>query len=98
MGSRSDYECATPAYSWTSCRRKQDALQMASISRKENSRRKREKVRRVTDKEPIVGVPAVAVAEPVEVRVPIAPIAVDVTNRDASCVAPSISPAKATAS
>src|SRR3989344_1038707 len=36
----------------------------------------------VADKEPIVGVPAAAVAEPAEARVPHAPIAVDETNRD----------------
>lgn len=60
-----------------------------------NSRRKREKVRRVSDEENVLGVPAIVVAEPVDVRVPIT-VAVDVANRDASCAAPSIAPAKVT--
>lgn len=68
---------------------------MESVCRKENSRGcKREKVRLVSDEEAIVGVPAIAVVERVDVRVPIALIAIDIANRDASCIAPSITPSK----
>ena len=66
---------------------------MESVFGKENSRgREREKVRPVSDEETIVGVPAIAVAERVDVRVPIALIAIDVANRDAMCAAPSMTP------
>ena len=66
---------------------------MAVVSGKENFReRRRKKVKLVSDEEPIVGVPAIVVVEPVDVRVPIALIAIDVANRDATCRAPSLTP------
>ena len=69
---------------------------MESVFRKENSRRwEREKVRPVSDEETVVSVPAIAVVERVHVRVPIALVAIDVANRDASCDTPSITPFQA---
>ena len=93
-----DNKRATRANKRTVDRREQDARRMALVSGKENSRGKREKVRRVADEEPIVGVPAIAVVEPVDVRVPLAPVAIDVADRDASCAAPSVTQANATTS
>lgn len=50
----------------------------------------------VSDEKPVVRVPAIVVVESVDVGVPIATIAVNVANRDASCAAPSIAQANAT--
>lgn len=52
----------------------------------------------VAEEKPIVSIPAVVVAKPVDVRVPIALIAIDVANRDTSCAAPSVTQANATTS
>ena len=66
---------------------------MAIIFRKENSRGyKQEKVGLVSDEDAIVGVPAIAVVEPVDVRIPARIVAIQVRDRDAMCAAPSMTP------
>ena len=44
----------------------------------------------VAEQETVVGIPPVAVVEPVDVGVPPAIVAVDVENRDALCRVPSV--------
>lgn len=68
---------------------------MERVRRKENSpakpvRAARRRKEAVAEQEAVLGVPPVAVVEPVDVAVPLAAIAVDVENRDALCHAPSM--------
>ena len=46
----------------------------------------------VADEEPVVGVPAIVVAEPVDVRVPARIVATHVRDRDAMLLGPTLKP------
>ncbi|MES2668773.1 MAG: hypothetical protein V4644_03750 [Patescibacteria group bacterium] len=63
---------------------------MAILPAKENSRVTREKEKLVSDHETIASIPAIAVGELIDVRVPLTIIAIDVGDRDALCRVPSV--------